>query len=158
MPRLLLSLYIFFQTQIINISCTREKSQEFNDIFPIGTVSVEGSRKLRKQTGPKGPLICTDKAMNDSEVVYWRWIPHDLDHISPLATMHEDKVLIFHLDTAGSNNVRLGLETVIVTAHAMGRSLVLPPEIKVLITSRVNLELKTCMMSQALRDNVGCKF
>jgi hypothetical protein len=65
--------------------------------------------------------------MDNSEVVYWRWIPDDLEHESPFA-LHDDKLLLFHLDEAGSNNVRLGLETVIVTAHAMGRSLVLPPK------------------------------
>jgi len=128
LSRLLLSLYII-KVQIINLSCAaREKGEVLSSKkYPVGTSSGVRSRKLRRQTGPKGPLMCAGKSMNDSEVVYWRWIPDDLDHISPLAAAHDEKVLIFHLDRAGSNNVRLGLETVIVTAHAMGRTLVLPP-------------------------------
>ncbi|CAJ1936479.1 unnamed protein product [Cylindrotheca closterium] len=63
------------------------------------------------------------------EMVYWRDIPADAKFVSPFAGHGpERKYLTFEPDEGGWNNIRMGLETVVALAHAMGRTLVLPPE------------------------------
>jgi hypothetical protein len=62
-----------------------------------------------------------------AEMIYWEDIPKDANFQSPF--MKEDpQYLTFEPDFGGWNNVRMGLETVIGMAFAMGRTLVLPPE------------------------------
>lgn len=41
---------------------------------------------------------------------------------------HHDKYLSFEYDNGGWNNVRMSLECLLVVAHAMGRTLVVPPQ------------------------------
>lgn len=41
---------------------------------------------------------------------------------------HHDKYLSFEYDNGGWNNVRMSLECLLVVAHAMGRTLVIPPQ------------------------------
>jgi hypothetical protein len=62
-----------------------------------------------------------------AEMVYWEDIPSDATYISPFKDS-TTKYLTFEPDRAGWNNIRMGLETVIAMAHAMGRTLVLPPD------------------------------
>jgi hypothetical protein len=76
-----------------------------------------------------------------SELIYWRDIPSDASFTSPYYSpksqeqSHSDsntfwktKYLTFEMDSSGWNNMRLGLENVILMAHAMGRTLVMPPK------------------------------
>jgi hypothetical protein len=42
--------------------------------------------------------------------------------------IHHDRYLSFEYDNGGWNNVRMSLECLIVVAHAMGRTLVTPPQ------------------------------
>lgn len=82
-----------------------------------------------RRGGVKGTLICNGKP-TDSEVVYWRDVPVDRGYESPLTPHHHEhasKYITFEYDNGGWNNIRMGVETVIVLAHAMGRTLVIPP-------------------------------
>ncbi len=62
---------------------------------------------------------------NASEMIYWRDIPTDAAYTSPFYNSKTTKYLTFEPDKGGWNNVRMNLETVIVMAHAMGRTLVM---------------------------------
>eukprot|EP00986_Skeletonema_menzelii_P008974 scaffold3935_cov142-Skeletonema_menzelii.AAC.5 len=72
------------------------------------------------------------------EMVYWSDIPTDADYLSPMQTLKDpytpddaEKFLTFEPDIGGWNNVRMAMETALVLSHAMGRTLVLPPEHKI---------------------------
>eukprot|EP00569_Conticribra_weissflogii_P003739 CAMPEP_0171329334 /NCGR_PEP_ID=MMETSP0878-20121228/1199_1 /TAXON_ID=67004 /ORGANISM="Thalassiosira weissflogii, Strain CCMP1336" /LENGTH=569 /DNA_ID=CAMNT_0011829301 /DNA_START=239 /DNA_END=1948 /DNA_ORIENTATION=+ len=77
-------------------------------------------------------LNCEDHGgpSNDlaAEMVYWSDIPSDSEFRSPIG-LHdtEKKYLTFEPDGGGFNNIRMSLETIILMAHAMGRTLVMPP-------------------------------
>ena len=78
----------------------------------------------------KGLLFCNNKRV-DSEVIYWKIVPGDAVYESPITPHHgehHDKYLSFEYDHGGWNNVRMGVECLIVAAHAMGRTLVVPPQ------------------------------
>ena len=77
-------------------------------------------KKEDKKEEKKGTLTCDGKVW-DSEVIYWRDIPSDLKRQEPTG------YLSFEYDMGGWNNVRMGVECVVVAAHAMGRALVAPP-------------------------------
>ncbi len=62
------------------------------------------------------------------EMVYWEDIPSDSLYVSQFKRSGITQYLTFEPDGAGWNNVRMGLETVIVMAYSTGRTLVLPPE------------------------------
>jgi hypothetical protein len=64
-----------------------------------------------------------------SEMIYWEDIPADAAHISPLkASDSARQYLTFEADEGGWNNIRMSMETAVTLAHAMGRTLVMPPE------------------------------
>jgi hypothetical protein len=74
-----------------------------------------------------------DDEFAQKEMVYWRDIASDSLYESPFRKDHkmndeEPKYLTFEPDGGGWNNIRMALETVVALAHAMGRTLVLPPE------------------------------
>lgn len=78
----------------------------------------------------KGLLICNGQKV-DSEVIYWRIVPGDHEFESPITPhhgLHHDRYLTFEYDNGGWNNIRMGVEALIVIAHAMGRTLVIPPQ------------------------------
>lgn len=83
-----------------------------------------------QQNVPLAGLDCTayggpsnDKA---AEMVYWSDIPSDNAHVSPFYV--PNTFMTFEPDGGGWNNIRMSMETVLGMAHAMGRTLVLPPE------------------------------
>ena len=45
-----------------------------------------------------------------------------------ICSEHHDKYLTFEYDNGGWNNIRMGLECLLVVAHATGRTLVVPPQ------------------------------
>jgi hypothetical protein len=66
-----------------------------------------------------------------NEMVYWKDIPQDRRHVSPLkrsAGQKHEQYLTFEPDHGGFNNIRMAFETTLALAVAMGRVLVLPPE------------------------------
>jgi GDP-fucose protein O-fucosyltransferase len=64
-----------------------------------------------------------------SEMVYWSDIPEDSSFVSPFKPADSVvQYLLFEPDDGGWNNIRMSMETVMAMAHAMGRTLVLPPE------------------------------
>ena len=64
------------------------------------------------------------------EMVYWEDIPSDSDYESPFKVKKKGQVkyMTFEPDGGGWNNIRMAMETVVVMAHATGRTLVMPPE------------------------------
>jgi len=64
-----------------------------------------------------------------SEMVYWSDIPSDADFVSPFKKKSREatQYLVFDPDGGGWNNIRMSMETVVLLAHAMGRTLVMPP-------------------------------
>jgi len=75
-------------------------------------------------------LSCKDHGGPDdeiaSEMVFWSDIPSDSDYKSPF--YDPEKYITFEPDGGGWNNIRMAYETILVMAHAMGRTLVLPPD------------------------------
>lgn len=73
-----------------------------------------------------------------SELIYWRDIPSDAAYSSPnynaqiqesnAGSFNRIKYLTFEMDGSGWNNIRLGFENMILLAHSMGRTLVMPPK------------------------------
>ena len=85
-----------------------------------------------QETAPLAGLSC-DKyggpynGTAKDEMVYWSDIPSDNAHVSPFISK-EGLYMTFEPDPGGWNNIRMSMETVLGMAHAMGRTLVLPPE------------------------------
>jgi len=75
------------------------------------------------------------------EMVYWSDIPNDATYASPFRD--PEKYLTFEPDHGGWNNIRMAMETTIVLAHAMGRTLVLPPEAEMYLLKKGRSEQKT---------------
>jgi len=78
--------------------------------------------------GPTDPHII-------DEMVFWSDIPSDADYLSPMHPLNDpytpddtERFLTFEPDHGGWNNIRMAMETALVMSHAMGRTLVLPPE------------------------------
>ena len=68
-----------------------------------------------------------------SELIYWRNIQLDDSFTSPFydssnASFHRAKYLTFEMDWGGWNNMRIQVENIMVLAHSMGRTLVMPPK------------------------------
>lgn len=74
------------------------------------------------------------------EMVYWSDIPSDSSYVSPFFREDkEEKYLTFEPDGGGWNNIRMAMETVITMAHAMGRTLVMPPEHRMLLLGKTKV-------------------
>jgi len=96
---------------------------------PIEWLASQQQRLEMKRRGEKGNLVCNGRRVK-SEVIYWREKPGDRVFESPVTPHHmnhDTKYLVFEYDHGGWNNIRMGIEIVLVTAHAMGRTLVVPP-------------------------------
>ncbi len=68
------------------------------------------------------------------EMIFWEDIPSDSEYKSPF--YDEDKYITFEPDKGGWNNIRMAYETILVLAHATGRTLVLPPEQKMYLLGK----------------------
>ncbi|KAL7480764.1 hypothetical protein ACHAW6_006426 [Cyclotella cf. meneghiniana] len=82
---------------------------------------------------PVAHLSCTDHGGPSDpkivdEMIFWSDIPSDASYVSPMYEEGNDKYLTFEPDHGGWNNIRMAMETALVMSHAMGRTLVLPPE------------------------------
>jgi hypothetical protein len=85
-------------------------------------------QQQRQKSAPLAGLDCTAHGgpADAQEMVYWSDIPSDNAHVSPFYSSHF--YLTFEPDGGGWNNIRMSMETVLAMAHAMGRTLVLPPK------------------------------
>mmetsp|Transcript_9077 Transcript_9077/g.18215 ORF Transcript_9077/g.18215 Transcript_9077/m.18215 type:complete len:206 (-) Transcript_9077:1749-2366(-) len=77
-------------------------------------------------------LSCTDHGGPSDEIakemIYWSDIPSDDKFVSPIGAYSiKRKYLTFDPDGGGFNNIRMSMETMIVMAHAMSKTLVMPP-------------------------------
>jgi len=77
-----------------------------------------------------------------SEMIYWSDIPSDSDYVSPFKKKGETKYMTFEPDGGGWNNIRMAMETVVVMAHATGRTLVMPPQQRMYLLGRGTKEHK----------------
>jgi hypothetical protein len=111
-------------------------SQDTLDAMKRGIV-IKNAR-FRQDRVPLGSLTCNG-VDTPSEVIYWRSNPADDAYISPV-TPHrhnfDEKYFTFEYDSGGWNNVRLSLECLMVVAHAMGRTVVLPPAQRLYLLSQ----------------------
>ena len=85
---------------------------------------------LYRHGAKRGVLMCKGNQV-DSEIIYWKIVPGDGEYESPITPhhgLHNDRYLSFEYDNGGWNNVRMGMEALIVVAHATGRTLVVPPQ------------------------------
>jgi hypothetical protein len=85
---------------------------------------------LYRHGSKRGILMCNGHQV-DSEIIYWKIVPGDDEYESPITPhhgLHHDRYLSFEYDNGGWNNVRMGMEALIVVAHATGRTLVVPPQ------------------------------
>lgn len=100
-----------------------------NNVFPGKTDTISHSNESQK-IDPLAGLDCTafGGPSNDiaAEMVYWSDVPSDNAHVSPFYS--PELYMTFEPDGGGWNNIRMAMETVLAMAHAMGRTLVLPPE------------------------------
>lgn len=100
-------------------------SQDGDGVKTSTTTKGDGDQVDPKR-GVKGTLICKG-VKTDSEVIYWRDVPGDATFESPITPHHgehHDTYITFRYDMGGWNNIRMGIEIMVVTAHAMGRTLV----------------------------------
>ena len=83
-----------------------------------------------------GHLTCekygaTNQSVVD-DLVYWYDIPSDQNYLNPYQEINMnsgvEKFLLFEQDSAGFNNRRMSLETILIMGLSMGRTIVLPPE------------------------------
>ena len=92
-------------------------------------------------------LSCThyggpSDTLAQSEMMYWSDIPTDSHYVSPFYNPdEEEKYMTFEPDGGGWNNIRMAMETTVVMAHAMGRTLVLPPSQKFYLLGNVSLSI-----------------
>lgn len=87
-------------------------------------------RPSYRHNAKRGLLFCNGEKV-DSEIIYWRIVPGDQEYESPITPhhdVHDDRYLTFEYDQGGWNNVRMGMESLIVFAHATGRTIVIPPQ------------------------------
>jgi hypothetical protein len=96
------------------------------------SINITKETDQPSQTRKISPLSCakyggpSDEVA--SEIVYWEDIKIDAEFVSPFKLKDTTQYLTFEPDHAGFNNVRMGVETVVALAHAMGRTLVVPPD------------------------------
>ena len=88
-------------------------------------------KKLEDSAATQRGLLFCDGKQVDSEVIYWKRVPGDDTYESPITPHHKDhseKYITFEYDHGGWNNVRMGIESLVVFAHAVGRTIVFPPQ------------------------------
>lgn len=111
-----------------------------------------------------GQLTCEGKQV-DHEIIYWKKVPGDQTYESPITPHHDEhdqKYLTFEYDAGGWNNVRMGVECVVVFAHATGRTLVAPPAQNLYLLGAPNphaqrrkLGFNDFFVSERLKDQGG---
>lgn len=116
----------------------------------LSNITNKLSNNMKIESYP-GKLTCQGREIY-SEVIYWKQIPHDMDYFSPWRSdqnqswksmnstnninendendENDDNTtsyITFEYDLGGWNNIRMGIEIILVFAHITGKTLVLPP-------------------------------
>lgn len=105
--------------------------------------SIVDGPAIDRRGSKRGVLMCNGVRI-DSEVIYWKIVPGDNEFESPITPhhgLHHDRYLSFEYDQGGWNNVRMGMESLIVVAHAMGRTLVVPPPQHLYLLGKVHKDV-----------------
>ena len=112
-------------------AATKEKEHAVKD--DPAKISPSAALPVDADDHPLAGLDCTPHGGPDNEkaaeMVFWEDIESDSKYKSPF--LRDDgptQYLTFEPDHGGWNNIRMAMETTLVMAHAMGRTLVLPPE------------------------------
>jgi len=95
---------------------------------------VAGLRCEEKYGGPEDEYA-------EKEMAFWSDIPSDASYKSPFMDETE-RFLTFEPDHGGWNNIRMAMETALVMSHAMGRTLVLPPQQRFYLLSKSDQKQK----------------
>ncbi len=113
-----------------------EDSKTNNKTGKIGQNDKKDTKDNKGQQGQEqehhevAGLSCADHGGPSNEIaeemVFWSDIESDSNYKSPF--YDEEKYITFEPDPGGWNNIRMSMETILVLAHAMGRTLVLPPK------------------------------
>eukprot|EP00979_Chaetoceros_neogracilis_P007209 scaffold1521_cov271-Chaetoceros_neogracile.AAC.17 len=101
---------------------------ELGEIVNRDSIELPNSRKL-------GHLTCEKYGKANQSVVddlvYWYDIPSDQNYLNPYQDLTirtgAEKYLLFEQDSAGFNNRRMSIETILIMGISMGRTIVLPP-------------------------------
>jgi len=81
-----------------------------------------------------------------AEMVYWKDIPEDASYVSPFREAGPaTKYLTFEPDEGGFNNIRMSMETAVAMAHAMGRTLVMPPDQRMYLLGKTDKHSKNTL-------------
>jgi hypothetical protein len=118
----------------------REKQQQPPPPPPPPEQQLQQQQQIGQKSHPVAHLNCADHGgpidpKIVDEMIFWSDIPRDSSYLSPMHPLRDpntpddvERYLTFEPDHGGWNNVRMAMETALVMSHAMGRTLVLPPE------------------------------
>lgn len=83
-------------------------------------------------------------------MVYWSDIPSDSKFVSPFKPnkIETIKYMTFEADGGGWNNIRMSMETFVAMAHAMGRTLVFPPDQRMYLLERIKISRRRTFPSR----------
>lgn len=108
------------------------------------TSRAQNDTTMQQRHHPIAGLNCKDHGGPDdesaNEMIFWSDIPTDSNYKSPF--YDPEKYITFEPDAGGWNNIRMAYETILVLAHATGRTLVLPPEKKMYLLGKGGKEHK----------------
>lgn len=97
-----------------------------NESLPSSRIHTPGRSRLAGLSCERFGGPSDDVA---AQMVYWRDIPSDAEFVSPFFDENRpEKYLLWDMDVAGFNNKRITFENFFLMAHAMGRTLVMPPK------------------------------
>ena len=117
--------------------------------------SMQSSGMNQDGPHPVAHLNCADHGGPNNqqiidEMVFWSDIPSDSSYLSPMHPLNDphtpddtERFLTFEPDHGGWNNIRMAMETALVMSHAMGRTLVLPPEQRMYLLGKSEREQKS---------------
>lgn len=94
--------------------------------FSVSTIHEVAGLNCEDHGGPSNDIA--------AEMIFWNDIKSDAEYKSPF--YDEEKYITFEPDGGGFNNIRMAYETILVLAHAMGRTLVIPPEKKMYLLTK----------------------
>eukprot|EP01036_Dinobryon_divergens_P026489 gene26490-35150_t len=150
------------QELIVSKEKENENEKEVPKMKLPVSIPVEPERERKPiQVEPekerKGLLYCNGK-QTDSEVIYWKIVPGDNTYESPITPhhgMHHDRYITFEYDHGGWNNARIGMECLIVVAHATGRTIVIPPQQHLYLLAHDEMGFEDFFDVQLLRSHSG---